>query len=131
MIDAILKGVGAIAAGVAAWYADKYVKEKTGKHIHEHAVDYVKALWARLKNWARQYLAEHERIRKVYLSPINIASAAKRALNEGMKTVKIKVFGQEANERKPTVIREEEVDLSQIAGVLEQAKSNPVLAMRN
>jgi MoxR-like ATPase len=131
MIDAILKGVGAIAAGVAAWYADKYVKEKTGKHIHEHAVDYVKALWARLKNWARQYLAEHERIQKIYLSAVSIAAAAKRAQNEGLKTVKIKVFGQEANERKSVDLREEKVDLPDIGEVLEQAKKEPILAMRN
>ena len=41
MIDAIIKGAIAIGAGVAAWYADKIVKEKTGKHIHEHAIDFV------------------------------------------------------------------------------------------
>lgn len=131
MIDAILKGVGAIAAGVAAWYADKYVKEKTGKHIHEHAVDYVKALWARLKNWARQYLAEHERIQKIYLSAVSIAAAAKRAQNSGLKTVKVKLFGLEENKPEAKVVREEDVDLPDIGEVLEQAKKEPILAMRN
>ncbi len=131
MIDAILKGVGAIAAGVAAWYADKYVKEKTGKHIHEHAVDYVKALWARLKNWARQYLAEHERIQKIYSSAVSIAAAAKRAQNSGLKTVKVKLFGLEENKPEAKVVREEDVDLPDIGEVLEQAKKEPILAMRN
>ena len=131
MIDAILKGVGAIAAGVAAWYADKYVKEKTGKHIHEHAVDYVKALWARLKNWARQYLAEHERIQTIYSSAVSIAAAAKRAQNSGLKTVKVKLFGLEENKPEAKVVREEDVDLPDIGEVLEQAKKEPILAMRN
>ena len=131
MIDLVFKGLGALAAGVAAWYADKYVKEKTGKHIHEHAVDYVKALWARLKNWALKYLAEHERVRKIYLSATSIAAAAKRAQNEGLKKVKVKVFGREINESQSKVIREEDVDLSRIAEVLEQAKNEPVLAVRN
>lgn len=131
MIDVIIKGIGALAAGAAAWYADKYVKEKTGKHIHEHAVDYVKALWARLKNWASKYLAEHEHIQKIYLSATSIAAAAKRAKNSGMKAVKIKIFGMDETAPKAAVIREEEVDLSQSDGVLEQARTEPILAMRN
>lgn len=131
MIDLVLKGLGALAAGAAAWYADKYVKEKTGKHIHEHAVDYVKALWARLKNWALKYLAEHDRVQKIYLSTVSIAAAAKRAQNAGMKNVKVKIFAREANESQPRVLREEDVDLSRIAEVLEHAKNEPVLAMKN
>lgn len=131
MIEQLLKIAGAIAAAIAAWYADKYVKRKTGKHIHEHAVDYVKALWARLKNWASKYLADHERIQKIYLSAASIAAAAKRAKHSGMKAVKIKIFGMEENAPKAAVIREEEVDLSQSAGVLEQARTEPILAMRN
>ncbi len=131
MINQILKIAGAAAAAAAAWYADKYVKEKTGKHIHEHAVDYAKALWTRLKNWASKYLAEHKRVRKIYLSAVSIAAAAKRAQNSGLQTVKVKLFGLEENEPKAKVVREADVDLSQIAEVLEQAKKEPILAMRN
>ena len=131
MIDLVLKGLGALAAGAAAWYADKYVKEKTGKHIHEHAVDYVKALWSRLKNWALKYLAEHQHIQQIYLSAVSIAAAAKRAQNERLKTVKVKLFARQANQAQSKVVREEDVDLSQIPGVLAQAKAEPVLAMRN
>jgi MoxR-like ATPase len=131
MIDQIFKLAGAAAAAAAAWYVDKRVKEKTGKHIHEHAVDYVKALWKRLKNWAAQYLAEHKRIGKIYLSAVNIAAAAKRARNAGMKAARIKIFGQEAGVPQAKVIREEEVEISQIDDFLQQAKSEPVLALRN
>jgi MoxR-like ATPase len=130
MIDQVFKLAAAAGAAAAAWYADKYVKEKTGKHIHEHAVDYVKALWTRLKDWASKYLAEHERIRKVYLSAVSIAAAAKRARDAGQKFVRIKIFGQPIDNPTPKVIREEEVDLSQIDGFLQQAKTEPVLAMR-
>ena len=38
MIDTIIKGAIAAGAAAAAWYADKYVKKKTGKHIHERQV---------------------------------------------------------------------------------------------
>ncbi len=133
-IDALKKyAVPAAVAGgaaLAAWYADKKVKEKTGKHIHEHAVDYVKSLWNRLKNWASGYLSEHENVRKVYLSAASIAAAAKRAQNEGVKFVKVKIFHQTIDDTHGKVIREEEVPLDQIDGVLEQAKTEPVLAMR-
>lgn len=131
MIDQVFKLAAAAAAAAAAWYADKYVKEKTGKHIHEHAVDFVKNLWARLKNWAAQYLAEHERIQKVYLSAISIAAAAKRAQKKGLKFVRIKIFGQEIDAERQKILRNEDVDLSQIDEVMEQARREPILAMRH
>ena len=131
MINQIFKIAGVAAAAVAAWYTDKYVKEKTGKHIHEHALDYAQKLWARLKNWASKYLAEHERVRKVYLSAVSIAAAANRALDAGVKHVRLKIFGQLADKPTPIIIREEDVDLSQMDGILRQAKNEPVLAMRN
>ena len=130
MIDVIIKGVIAIGAGVAAWYADKYVKEKTGKHIHEHAVDFVKSLWDRLKNWAQRYLQVHENVRKVYMSAVGIMAAMKRALNKGERVVKVNIFGQNINCTFDKVIRDEEVPLDQIGGVIERVKASPVLAMR-
>jgi hypothetical protein len=133
-IDALKKNAVpvAVAAGsaVAAWAADKYVKKRTGKHIHEHAVDYVKSLWNRLKNWAQGYLANHENVRKVYLSAASIAAAAKRAQNDGTRFVKVKIFHQTIDDSQGKVIREEDVPLDQIYGVIEQAKTAPVLAMR-
>lgn len=130
MIDAIIKGAIAIGAGVAAWYADKIVKEKTGKHIHEHAIDFVKSLWNRLKNWAQQYLSEHEDVRKVYLSVMSIIAAKKRAMNDRMNTVKVKLFGQTNVGSRSKVISDTEIPLDQYDGVIEQAKADPVLAMR-
>ncbi len=130
MIDAIIKGAIAIGAGVAAWYADKYVKEKTGKHIHEHAINFVKSLWNRLKNWAQQYLSEHEDVRKVYTSTVSIMAKMKRALNKGERFVRVKVFGQTYDGQRGKVLIEEDVPIDQIDGVIEQAKADPVLAMR-
>lgn len=132
MIDLILKGLGLAAAGVAAWYADEKVKEKTGKHIHEHVVDWLKVFWNRLREWARNYLAQHDRVRKIYLSPINIAAAAKRALNDGVQKVRVKIFGQSVDSKaSETTLAYEDVPLDQISGVLEQAKREPILAVRN
>ncbi len=130
MVDAIIKLAGLAAAGVAAWYTDKYVKEKTGRHIHEHVVDFVKSLWNRLKNWAQQYLSEHEDVSKVYLSVMSIIAAKKRAMNDCMNNVKVKVFGQTYDSPRGKVLIDEEVPIDQIGGVLEQAKAAPVLAMR-
>ena len=131
MIDAIIKVTIAIGAGVAAWYADKYVKEKTGKHIHEHAVDFVKSLWNRLKNWAQQYLSQHKTVRKVYTSTVSIMAATKRAYNKGERFVKVKIFGQTYDGPRAKVIKDEEVPIDQIGGVVNQAKTAPVLAMRH
>ena len=131
MINNLAKVVLAAGAAVVAWYTDIYVKKTTGKHIHEHAVDYVKKLWNRLKNWAKRYLAEHENVRKVYLSAVSIAANAKRAQNEGLNFVKVKIFHQTIDNPRGKVIREEEVPLDQIDGVIEQAKAAPVLAMCN
>lgn len=130
MIDLILKGLGLAAAGVAAWYADEKVKEKTGKHIHEHVVDWLKVFWNRLREWARNYLAQHDRVKKIYLSPIDIAAAAKRALNDGVQKVRVQIFGQSVDS-KASKIADEDVPLDQISGVLEQAKREPTLAVRN
>jgi hypothetical protein len=124
------KGAVAVAVGAAAWYADKKVKEKTGKHIHEHAADFVKKMWSRLKNWAANYLSEHPRVRKVYTSAISVAAAIKRAKNAGENFIKVKVFGAEDNATGAKVILEEEVPLEQADNVLQQAKEEPILAMR-
>ena len=131
MIDVVVKGAIAIGAGVAAWYADKYVKEKTGKHIHEHVIDFVKSLWARLKNWAQQYLSQHENVRKVYVSSISIAAELKKALNNGENFVRVKIFHQDMDNTCGKYICEEQIPLDQVEGVIEQAKTAPVLAMRN
>ena len=130
MIDQAIKLAIAAGAAAAAWYADKYVKEKTGKHIHQHAVDFVKSLWTRLKNWALTYLSEHERALVVYLSAVSIAAAIKKALNEGVKFFKVKVFAQEVGASATKIIKEETVTLDQADAVLETAKNESVLACR-
>ena len=132
MIDRILKAVFTprnIAMMTMA--LDGLVQGKTGKHIHEHAIDFVKSLWKRLTSWAKRYLAENATARKVYLSAVSIAAAAKRARNAGAKIVKVKLFGLKVRETRGIVIHEEDVPLGQIDGVIEQAKTAPVLAMRN
>ena len=130
MIDTIIKGAIAAGAAAAAWYADKYVKEKTGKHIHEHAVDFVKNLWNRLKRWANQYLDEHPQVKEVYISAVNAAASIKRARNAGLEWFELKVFGKEPNATKSRVIKEETVALDQADAVLETAKTESVLACR-
>lgn len=60
------KTIWAAGAAAVAWYADKKVKEKTGKHIHQHAADFVAKLWRRLKDWALKYLDDHPAVKKVY-----------------------------------------------------------------
>lgn len=130
MIDVIVKGAIAASAAVAAWYADKKVKERTGKHIHEHAVDFIRSLWARLRNWASKYLAEHESVCKVYLSAVSIAAAIKRAQNEGVKFFRMKVFAQEVRTPAPRVIKEETVTLDEADAVLQKAKTEAILAQR-
>ena len=130
MIDTIIKGAIAAGAAAAAWYADKYVKKKTGKHIHEHAVDFVKSLWSRLKRWASDYLSEHEEVQKVFLSAVSIAASIKRAQNEGVKFFRMKIFGKEADTSKARIIKEETVTLDQADAVLEAAKTESVLACR-
>lgn len=126
MIDQLVK---IAIAGIAAYAADRFVKNKTGKHIHEHAVDFVKALWTRLKRWAQKYLSEHPRIRKVYTSPINIAAAIKRATNTGLDFVRVKVFGQEVSGTRKT-IRTEDIPLDQAQAALDRAKTDSVLAQQ-
>ena len=126
MIDQLVK---IAIAGIAAYAADRFVKNKTGKHIHEHAVDFVKALWTRLKRWAQKYLSEHPRIRKVYMSPINIAAAIKRATNTGLDFVRVKVFGQEVSGTRKT-IRTEDIPLDQAQAALDRAKTDSVLAQQ-
>lgn len=130
MIDVIVKGAIAAGAAAAAWYADKKVKEKTGKHIHEHAVDFIKSLWTRLKNWASKFLAEHESVRKVYLSAVSIAAAIKRAQNDGVKYFRMKVFAQKAATPAVRVIKEETVTLDEADAVLRTAKTEAILAQR-
>lgn len=131
MIDGIVKILIAAGAAAAAWYADKYVEKKTGKHIHEHVVDYVASLWNRYKNWAQQYLSEHPHARVVYVRSIDIAAAIKRAMNKGERVFKLQVFGLSGNATSGKVILEEDVPLEQGDAVLQKAKQAPVLAMRN
>lgn len=125
------KGAVAVAVGAAAWYADKQVKEKTGKHIHEHAAEYVKKLWSRLKKWASAYIHEHSTVEKVYISAANIAAAIKRAKDKGLKTFKMKVFAKEASVPEAHVVTEEDVDLDESDNVMEKARTDNVLAIRN
>ena len=127
MIDGIDIAVTAVSA-IATWFADKYMKEKTGKHIHEHVVDFIAALWDRLKNWAKQYLSEHPLIRKVYISAISVAAKIKQAQNKGMDFLKLKVFAKEKDSTKPKVIKEEEIPLSEALSVLERARTDCILA---
>ncbi len=128
MLDQLVK---ITIAGIAAYAADRFVKNKTGKHIHEHAVDFVKKLWTRLRRWASAYLSEHESARKVYLSAVSVAASIKRARNDGVKYFRLKVFAQEDGVPKPRVIKEETVTLDEADAVLETAKKEAVLAYRN
>lgn len=130
MVDTIIKGALAIGAGVAAWYADKYVKETTGKHIHEHAIDFVKSLWNSLKSRASRYLDEHPTILKIYASAANFAAAIKRAMNDGISFVRLKIFGEEYGRQARPVIFEEDVPLDQAYSVQQQIDAAPVLAQR-
>lgn len=124
MLDQLVK---IAIAGIAAYAADRFVKNKTGKHIHEHAVDFVKALWTRLKRWAQKYLADHPTVRKIYTSPINIAAEIKKAMNTGRDFVRVKVFGQEVSGARKT-IRTEDIPLDQAQAALDHAKTEPILA---
>ena len=126
MLDQLVK---IAIAGIAAYAADRFVKNKTGKHIHEHAVDFVKALWTRLKRWAQKYLADHPTVRKIYTSPINIAAEIKKAMNKGRDFVRVKVFGQEVSGARKT-IRTEDIPLDQAQAALDHAKTDPVLAQQ-
>lgn len=128
MYDQIPKLLWMGAVAVAAWYADKKVKEKTGKHIHQHAADFVKKMWARLKNWAENYLAEHRDVQKIYLSAVSIAASIKRATNNAK--IAVKLFGKEYNRYECRVIKEENVTLEQADYVLQQANEYPTLALR-
>lgn len=128
MIDQIAKGIFALGVAAAAWYTDKYVKQKTGKHIHEHAVDFATKLWRRMKNWASRYLSEHPRIRKVYLSAVSIAAEIKKAKNRSRDFVQIKIFGKEASSTKH--IFTEDIPLAEAQTVLRRAKTEAVLAQR-
>jgi hypothetical protein len=130
MIDLLIKGGIAIGAGVAAWYADKKVKEKTGRHIHEHAVDFVRELWGKLRNWAQSYLAEHETIRKIYASPIQLAAAIKRAQNKCEKMVRMKIYGEEIHKSSPVTLIDDPLPLPEALAMLSEVKRNPNLAIR-
>lgn len=127
MIDEIDIAVTAVSA-VVTWFADKYIKEKTGKHIHEHVVDFVSTLWNRLKNWAEQYRSEHPLVNKIYVSAINAAATIKRAQNKGKDFFKLKVFAKEKDSTKAKVIKEEEIPLSEALSVLERARTDCILA---
>ena len=128
MIDLIVKGALAIGA---ALLVDAGVKELTGKHVHEHVIDFVKSLWARLTNWAQQYLSTHNNVRKVYVSSISILAEWKKAYNKGENFVKLKIFQLPIESRSAKVISDELVLIDQVQGILQQAKANSVLAMRN
>ncbi len=125
------KGAVAVAVGAAAWYADKKVKEKTGKHIHEHAAEYVRKLWFRLKQWASDYINEHPTVQKVYISAVSVAAAIKRAKDKGERYFKLKVFAKEADVQAASVVSEEEVDLDESGNIMEKARTDNVLAIRN
>lgn len=127
MLDQLAK---IAVAGIAAYVVDHFVKKKTGKHIHEHAVDFVAKLWRRLKSWAARYLSEHPRVRKVYLSAVSIAAEIKKTKNQGLQFVRVKVFGKEPVISTAKVIKEEKVSLDDIDAVLQQAKMDPVLAQQ-
>lgn len=140
MIDVLLRSIltpqniARIVNGVVVTFTGKQVFDHAvdaGSYVVEHTAAYVKSLWKRLKNWAQRYLAENATARKVYLSAVSIAAAVKKARNAGEKLVRVKVFGQHLREQSPRVIHEEEIPLDQINGVIEQAKTAPVLAMRN
>lgn len=124
------KGAVAVVVAVAACYADKKVKEATGKHIHQHAADFVKKMWARLKNWAENYLAEHPDVQKIYLSAASIAASIKRATNNAEDFIAVKLFGKEYNRYECRVIKEENVTLEQADYVLQQANEDPTLALK-
>lgn len=130
MIDLLIKGGIALGAGVAAWYADKKVKERTGSHIHEHVVSFAKELWGRLRDWAKGYLAKHATTRKIYVSAIQLAAAIKRAKNKGEDMLKMRIYGQEIHKPAPTVIFDDTLPLSEGLAMLDEIKRNPVLAMR-
>ena len=128
MIDLIIKAAVAIGGAILV---DAGVKEITGKHIHEHIGDFVRALWSRLKNWAQRYLQVHANARKVYVSLVSIAAAWKRAINERRGAVRVKVFHQTVDSDKGKVISYEDVPLNEMNGFVAQAKAGPVLAMRH
>lgn len=130
MIDLLIKGGIALGTGVAAWYADKKVKERTGRHIHEHVVSFAKELWGRLRNWAEYYLSQHETVRKIYTSAIQLAAAIKRAKNKGEEIVRMKIFGEEIHKPAPTIILDDPIPLSEALATLDEVKRNPVLALR-
>ncbi len=130
MINGIVKLAIAAGAAAAAWYTDKYVKEKTGKHIHEHAIDFVKSLWNRLRRWANKYLDEHPKVKEVYISAVSVAAAIKRAKNAGQEWFELKVFGKEPRAKQSRVIKEETVTLDEADAVLETAKTEAILAQR-
>lgn len=128
MLDLLVKG--AIALG-GYLLADQVVKKATGKHIHRHVVDFATKLWRRMKNWASRYLSEHRRVRKIYLSAVSIAAEIKKAEKKGVDFVRVKIFGKEAANKPPKVIRVfEDIPLSETDGVLARAKNDPVLAVR-
>ena len=61
---------------------------------------------------------------------MSIIAAKKRAMNDRMNTVKVKLFGQTNVGSRSKVISDTEIPLDQYDGVIEQAKADPVLAMR-
>lgn len=127
MLDQLAK---IAVAGIAAYVVDHFIKKKTGKHIHEHAIDFVAKMWRRLKSWAARYLSEHPRVRKVYTSAISIAAEIKKAMNAGAEFVRVKVFGREEASSTAKIVKNESVPIDEIDAVLQQAKAEPILAMR-
>lgn len=128
MLDQLVK---AAVLAVVAYAADRFVKNKTGKHIHEHAIDFATKLWRRLKAWASRYLRNHPRVRKVYLSAVSIAAEIKKAKDQGLQFVRIKVFGKDPVVPTAKVIKDEKVSLGEVDAVLQKAKTEAVLAIRN
>lgn len=115
---------------IVLWSTDKTVKEKTGKHIHQHAADFAVKCWERWTNWSRQYLDSHPNYKEIFIRATNIAAATKRAINMGMKFVRVEIFGLPVNSPSPIVIKIEDVPLDNIRGIQSRAKTNPILAMR-
>ena len=130
MINGAVKLAIGIGVAVAAWYTDKYVKKKTGKHIHQHVIGFVEKLWARWKAWAAKYLAEHPRVQTVFLDAVDIAATIKRAKDKGAQSFKFHIFGVQKNATQGKVIAEEDVPLDQAGQTLARAKKEPILAMR-
>lgn len=92
--------------------------------------DFVVKCWERWTNWAKQYLDSHPNYKEIFISAANIAAATKRAMDLGMKFVRVEIFGLPDNSPRPIVIKNEDVPLDNIRGIQSRADTNPILAMR-